>query len=340
MTQPITSPSSAKLLRAALWVAIGALIAAAIICVVWVLLGDSDGMIGKAFLTILLLAGFAGVAILEAGMAPRREAWLSLTSMTTWILTLLIGAFFIWMPDGSSMFGGFERMTRFLVIIVVLQLALLHAWLFTKAHRRYPISFTSIVTYVTLALVGILAMLLVLPLMLDEWVDFGDLYWRIVVALAILAAVGTALVPLINALFAPKKQLPRPPGPGAGAYAAPVSQPWPTYVDGVTPLPVLPDGTPDWNAYYTGQPTYPYGAPTVPAPPIASPQPLAPGPVAPAPASAPVAPTPGAPASAPPAPAPAAPAPAHPAPADPAAAPPQPEQTGYQGYPAPPAPPS
>ena len=50
--------------------------------------------------------------------------------------------------------------------------------------------------------------MLVIPLMLGEWVDFPDLYWRFVVALTILAAVGTALIPLINALFAPKK--PRP----------------------------------------------------------------------------------------------------------------------------------
>ena len=32
-------------------------------------------------------------------------------------------------------------------------------------------------------------------------------------------------------------------------------QQWPVYADGVTPLPILPDGSPDWNAYYTGYPT-------------------------------------------------------------------------------------
>lgn len=319
MTEPITSPTSVKLLRASIWVAIGALIAAAIVCVVWVLVGDSDGMIGKAFLTILLLAGFAGISILEASLASRRQAWLALASMTTWIVTLLLGAFLIWMPDGDPVFGGFERFTKFLLIIVVLQLALLHAWLYVKAFQRYVTTFTSIVTYVTLALVAILGVLLILALMLDEWVSFGDLYWRIVVAIAILAAVGTALVPLVNALFAPKR--PRPAGvpvPAAGGYGAPpIAQPWPTYADGVTPLPVLPDGQPDWNAYYTGQPTSLQGT-------------AAPYPVEPPPLDVP--PTSGvAPGMAQPA---AAPAPPTVAPAVAPSA-----QPGYQGYPPPPAPP-
>ena len=64
-----------KLLRGAIWIAIGALIAAALVCVVWVLIGDQDGIIGRAFLTILLLAAFAGIAIVESNLAQRRSDW-------------------------------------------------------------------------------------------------------------------------------------------------------------------------------------------------------------------------------------------------------------------------
>ncbi|MCR2792008.1 hypothetical protein NQ156_02920 [Microbacterium sp. zg.Y625] len=256
MTQPITSPASAKLLRAAIWVAIGALIAAALVCVVWVLFGPEERLVARAFLTILLLAGFAGVAILEARLAPSRPAWFALASMATWVVTLLIGAFMIWMPEPDRYFGvGVDRFFRFLLIVLILQLALLHVRLFTKAHARYTTSFTTIVTYVTIALVVILAVMLVVPLMLSDYLDFEAIYWRIVVALAILAAVGTALVPLVNVLFAPKRERPK-----AAVHAAAQAQPqvpqWPTYADGFTPLPVMPDGSPDWNAYYTGHPTY------------------------------------------------------------------------------------
>ncbi len=267
MTEPITSPESNKVLRASIWVAIGALIAAAIVCVIWVIVGDSDGIVAKAFLTIVLLAGFAGVSIMEANLAARRPAWLTLASMVSWVLLLLIGAFLIWMPTNTWYAGG-DRIFKFVLIGLIIQGALLHARLYLRAFLRHQTTFTTIVTYVTIGLVVILAVMLVLPIMTEEFVDYRPLYWRVVVALAILAAVGTALVPLVNALFAPKK--PRPVNPTAYG-AAPVLQ-WPTYADGATPLPVLPDGSPDWNAYYTGQPTYPQApAPAAAQPPAAAP---------------------------------------------------------------------
>lgn len=248
--------SESKLIRVAIWVAIGALIAAAIVCVVWVLLGSQNGIIGRAFLTILLLAAFAGVAILDARLAANRPAWFALTSMIVWVVTLLLGAFLIWMPESGSGLGfglGLGRFMSFLLIVLILQLALLHLRLFVKAYQRFVTPFTMIVTVATVALVAVLAFMLVFPLAFGEYLTFTDTYWRWVVAIAILAAVGTALVPLVNALFAPKKPRAAAAQPAPYGYA-PAPQ-WPTYVDGVTPLPVLPDGSPDWNAYYTGYPS-------------------------------------------------------------------------------------
>ncbi|WP_194410701.1 hypothetical protein [Microbacterium cremeum] len=280
---PTQSPRAASWLRAAIWVAIGALIAAAIVCVIWVLVGDQNDIVGRAFLTILLLAAFAGVAILDAHLAPRRPAWFALASMATWIVTLLLGAVMIWMPERFPWLG-FSRFIQFLLIVLILQLVLLHVRLYMKAFQRYDTPFTRIVAIVTITLVVSLAALLVIPLAFGEWLDLPEIYWRIVVAVAILAAVGTAVIPLVNLLFAPKKPQPQPMAYGygqaaipAGPYAPAEAQsqtpayapappsapepaaqellPWPTYVDGATPLPMLPDGSPDWNAYYTGYPT-------------------------------------------------------------------------------------
>jgi hypothetical protein len=248
--QPATQATNSSLVRAAIWVAIGALIAAAIVCVVWVLIGTQNGIVGRAFLTILLLAAFAGVAIIDAHLAARRPGWFALVSMVTWVATLLIGAVLIWMPERYP-WGGFTRFIQFLVIVLILQLAVLHVRLYFKAFQRHVTAFSQTVFIITVALVVALAALLVFPLMFGEWIDFSDLYWRIVVAVTILAAVGTALLPLTNALFAPKK--PRP--DYLNAPPVPQVQQWPTYGDGVTPLPVMPDGSPDWNAYYTGYPT-------------------------------------------------------------------------------------
>ncbi|WP_426321326.1 hypothetical protein [Microbacterium sp. E-13] len=258
-----TDGSLSPLLRAAVWVAIGALIAAAIVCVVWVLVGSQNGLIGRAFLTILLLVGFAGVAILDAHLAPRRPAWFALASMASWIIALLLGAIMIWMPERFPWLG-YSRFIQFLLIVLILQLVLLHVRLYTKAFQRYDTPFTRTIYIVTISLVVALAALLIIPLAFGEWLFLAELYWRIVIAVAILAAVGTAIVPLVNLLFAPKRpraHVATPPlaaaaAPSAGAApAAHELLPWPSYVDGVTPLPMLPDGSPDWNAYYTGYPS-------------------------------------------------------------------------------------
>ena len=273
-----TDASTSPLLRAAIWVAIGALIAAAIVCVVWVLAGSQNGIVGRAFLTILLLAGFAGVAILDAHLAPRRPAWFALASMASWVIALLLGAVLIWMPERYS-WGGYTRFMQFLLIVLILQLVLLHIRLYTRAFRRYVTTFTQTVTIVTIALVVGLAALLIVPLVVGEYVDFTDLYWRIVVAVAILAAVGTALIPLVNVLFAPKKVRSATGLRRARGSQQPELLPWPTYVDGFTPLPILPDGSPDWNAYYTGIPSpgaHVVGAPQQTAPTLPLPGPTAP----------------------------------------------------------------
>jgi hypothetical protein len=326
---------TSKLMRGAIWIAIGALIAAAIVCVVWVLVGDQDGIIGRAFLTILLLAAFAGIAIVESNLAPRRAEWLVLASMVSWIIVLLVGAVKIWLPNpepdymyGPSGSSGSVRVLQWLVVIGILQLTLLHVRLYLHASRRYVTTFTRVVVMVTFAMLALLVGMLVFFLTFPDQIHYSDLYWRIVIALAILVAVGTTLVPLLNALFAPRAPRPQAVAPQAVAPQAvapqavapqggPVQavQAWPTYADGRTPLPVMPDGSPDWNAYYTGYPTYaaptqsfpvadaapqaPYAQAPQSAPaPQAAPDPYAPAPQSPA-SPAPAPQTPPAPPTAP-----------------------------------------
>ena len=279
------------LIRGAIWIAIGALIAAALVCVVWVLIGDQDGLIGRAFLTILLLAAFAGIAILEASLAPNRPDWLALASMVSWIVALLVGAVKIWLPEEPYTFSGAERFFQLLLVVGILQLALLHVRLFTPAAKRHVTTFTRIIYIATIVFLAGLVAMLVFFLTFPHTFEYGELYWRIVVALTILAAVGTTLIPLLNALFAPRKPTPAPAVQNFGAAPS-----WPTYADGVTPLPVLPDGSPDWNAYYTGYPSVqqqslpasapqPFPAAGFPSVPPA-PQPSAPVPPSPQPYAA------------------------------------------------------
>lgn len=274
-----TKQMTSKLMRGAIWIAIGALIAAALVCVVWVLIGDQDGIIGRAFLTILLLALFAGVAILESNLSASRPDWLALASMISWIIVLLVGAVKIWLPEDDAYGGwGIVRFWQLILVIGILQLALLHVRLFLKASQRYVTAFTRVIAIATLVVLGLLVAMLIFFLTFPDLFEYSDLYWRIVIALTILAAVGTTLIPLLNALFAPRRPRPEPlvhqpsyVGPQGPSVMQPPQQQWPTYADGRTPLPVMPDGSPDWNAYYTGQPTYQapaQGVPTPEAPPV------------------------------------------------------------------------
>ena len=320
--QPQSSPApgatKVQLRTIAIRVAIGSLIAAALLCAAWVLFGGQNGIITRALLTIVLFAAFAGVALFDARAADRRPQWYSLASMISWVVILIAGAIKIWMPwqyDTESYMSWSDnvgtRIFELLVIAVVVRLALLHTRIFLRAHERYVTTFTRTITIVTSALVWVLAVMLVLPMLLSQ-TDFGDFYWRAVVAITILAALGSALIPLLNAINAPRKPQPvamvpqyyAAPQQYAGQQYAPQQYPtqqyagqvpavdpqqyaapqptWPTYVDGVTPLPVMPDGSPDYNAYYTGYPSYPAptgapaGAPEVQAAPQAPPAPPVP----------------------------------------------------------------
>lgn len=230
------------LLRGAMWVAICALIAAAVLCVIWVLLSPEGDVIPKAFLTIILLAGFAGVALLDAHLASGRAGWVVPASMAAWVVALLCGLTLVWLPN-EDYFAPF-KVWNFILIVGFLQLVVLHQRLFWRAHKRYVTGFTRTLAIVTTVCVLALLGMALVPLTVMDLIDFPDLYGRIMVALAILSAVGTALIPLITAMFGPKKQR-----PASGQL------PWPTYADGRTPLPMLSNGQPDFAAQQTGVPS-------------------------------------------------------------------------------------
>lgn len=270
--KPAASGSPNKVMKAIIWTAIGALIASALICVWWVLTGSQTGLVTKAFLSVALLTGFALATIWDVKQSVKRPEWLNLVSIIGWILVLLAGAVKIWQPVTTSgyYFGdGLEYVLRFVdfvFILVIIRLAILHFGLYYRSLIAHFTLFNKTTGFVTLGLVALLAGLLVAPLMTTDDSIFPDLYWRVTVAVAILAAVGTVLVPLVNTLTIPRQVAPVPASipPQVGEKL-----PWPTFNDGVTPLPVLPNGLPDFQATYpapsyVSSPEGAYNAPQLP----------------------------------------------------------------------------
>ncbi|WP_105566246.1 hypothetical protein [Microbacterium halophytorum] len=298
MGDPPTQGMS-KLVRGAIYIAIGALVLAALVCVAWVFVPDQGDLIGRAFLTVLLLSGFSGAVLLDANLASRRPDWLALASTVSWIVALIVGAFKIWVPRGADEGFAWEaiRVWELILVVGLLQLALLHQRLYWKAHARYVTGMTRAVAIVTTALLVALVGMLSFYLAVPHLFDYDDWYWRVVVSVAILASVGTLILPLINALFAPRPPRPQPaPYPAQGGYPQPYPQ---QYAQGGAPYGAQPYG-------------YPTQPPAQPVPPQAA--------AHPAQQSAPVPP-----AAAQPAPPAAA--------AQPAPAVPQPAQDGRQPWP-------
>ncbi|SJN40351.1 hypothetical protein FM119_11890 [Mycetocola reblochoni REB411] len=308
-----------------MWIAIGAVIASALVCVVWVLVGDDgNAIIGRAFLTILLLAAFAGVALYDASAAARRRQWESLLSLGGWVLILALAMIKIWMPFRDSFDyyfasdSAFVRTFQLIGIVLVIRLAILHVQLFSRLLTNRADRFARIDGFITIGLVAVLAVLLVIPLVFTDYV-FHSIYYRAAVAVAILATVGTVLVPLFRLLSSagstkePARAAQAAPQRGFDALGAGYSAPtgddtgsgvatqvpagqgsvvagpahttqaqagvparesvpshsrqpgapiprnlptrfgWPLFADGRTPLPVLHNGAPDLDAYYTGR---------------------------------------------------------------------------------------
>lgn len=240
--------------KIALWVAIGSLVGGALISVALILLGDNDRIVSRALWTVFLLAGFSGVILLEFRVTKIVNPIEQLVSVAGWMVVLFAGAFKIWTPFAVTGTGGYyyegtevaERVWFFLLILVIVRLACLHFSLYSRRIFVNPTMFKTITGWFTVALTSVLTIMLVIPLTNGNPEEYDDFYWRVVVAMAVLVAVGTALLPLVTALTTPR--VTQPSNLSAVVQPVPVTPEWPRFADGITPLPILPDNTPDWGA--------------------------------------------------------------------------------------------
>ncbi len=274
-TENETASLLTEVRKKTLWISIGALILTALFSVGLVLFSPEAQVIGKAFTTVLLLAGFSGIIVLLTKVSEKQNPYVALVSMVSWILILLIGVVKIWwdlvpVDEYYYYLNSAGEFGQFVLIVGVIQLAVLHFSLYTRLFFGVKSKFHQITGKVTVLIVFAIAAMIVIPLTLTQY-DYSDFYWRGVVALSILGAVGTTLLPLVNALTRTDSKktvidgLPPAITPVAVPQVQefiPVPQGWPVFSDGKTPLPILFDGSPDYQAFYSGQ-VSPQAKPTV-----------------------------------------------------------------------------
>ncbi|GLU89173.1 hypothetical protein [Agromyces sp. NBRC 114283] len=325
----VPAPGSAPVQRSrtariALWLSIGMLVAAALLGGFFIIVGDQANVAGRAWLTMLLVAVFAGTVLLDTTIADGPNRWYLAASTIVNVVLVAIGLMKVWngwlQPANTADPGVWAaQIGRFIAVVILLRLALLLTQLYGLHFvARAKKTATRISGIVTLIFVWATALVLSIPSAFPE-PDWPDWWWRTAGATSLVAVVA-AVIPLILRAFEPKE--PRPAQlaygqPGYGQQPAYGQQPGygqqpvqqPGYGEpGYGQPPVQPGyGQPGYGQP-AAQPGYPappappgYGQPTTPPPPPGYAQPTPPPPPVPG-QQQPTPPPPPAPGPQPPAP--------------------------------------
>ncbi|MEV8214725.1 hypothetical protein [Leifsonia sp. NPDC077715] len=198
--------------RLSLWLAIGVLVAAALLGSVFIILGDQAEIAGRAWLTLLIAAAFAGTVVLDAGLANGPHRWYLPVSTGVDAVLVLVGLLKTWggllqPEDAASGVVWSMQFFRFFWIVVLVRAALLVTQTYgLRFVARATSQATKLFAALAVAFVWAIAVLLALPPTLPE-LEWPDVWWRLVGAATLVTAV-LFLIPIIVFAFEPK-----PPSP-------------------------------------------------------------------------------------------------------------------------------
>lgn len=212
-----------------LFLAIGALIAAAVLGGYFIIVGDQANIAGRAWLTLMLVGLFAGAVVLDANVGNGPNRWYLGVSTIVNVVLVAIGLLKLWNgwlqpEDTSAASVWFVQTLRLLLIIVLFRLALL----FTQLYGLYFVARArsqvgKLVAILTIGLVWVTALVLAIPAAFPE-PEWPDWWWRVAGATTLVAVV-TTVIPLILRAFEPKAPKPlRPVQQGYPVQQYPVQQ--------------------------------------------------------------------------------------------------------------------
>lgn len=244
MSSPSSPPTVWSRLRPTILKSIiGAVIAAAAVAIYGVIVGSFGALELKLLLVIVVFIAFALFALFDAELVSRRSDRLALGGLLVAVYLLVAGILLIALATRTG-FESTEGRTgemfaRWIGLVVIARGLMLWLLLLDEARRAYRTPLIDRVAAATMALAAVFAVLLSIPTF--PWTDehFPDPYWRTLGVAAILALLGSALVPLLGRFFG-RRTSPVAPAPGPRRLA------WPRFEDGA-PLPAGPDGRPDYT---------------------------------------------------------------------------------------------
>lgn len=210
-----SGPARSRVRAAALWVTVGVLIAGAVLGGVFIILGNQSGVVGRAFLTLLLVGLFA-MAVLIDGRAPGGPncRWYLPASTLLNVLLLVIGLIKLWngpLQPGDTVSSDVwsAQTARWLGNVAIVRLALLSTQLYVPpfvVRAKMPI--TRLAGQLTVGLIWLTALVYLVPLSFPNLRPLGvahyaGWWWRISGATALVAAV-CVVIPLVVRAFEPK----------------------------------------------------------------------------------------------------------------------------------------
>jgi hypothetical protein len=188
-----------------LFLAIGALIAAAVLGGYFIIVGDQANIAGRAWLTLMLVGLFAGAVVLDANVGNGPNRWYLGVSTIVNVVLVAIGLLKLWngwlQPEDTSAASVWFTQLYGLYFV---------------ARARSQVG--KLVAILTIGLVWITALVLAIPAAFPE-PEWPDWWWRVAGATTLVAVV-TTVIPLILRAFEPKA--PKPPRPMQQGY--PVQQ--------------------------------------------------------------------------------------------------------------------
>lgn len=177
-----------KALLASLVVAAGAGIFA-------LLFGTFDIIQGRILLTTLLIGIYSVISLCCMTASSSRFAAWGLIGIGVSTLSLVLGILAVWVDFGNH-WDVFAQIAKYFAIFGIIGVSIGHQSLLLRLITRPNASARALVGG-TVGVIGIVAAMLVVPLVLENF-DLGDPYWRLLGVFAILDVLGTIVAPVVT----------------------------------------------------------------------------------------------------------------------------------------------
>lgn len=178
---------------------LGSLVVAAAAGIFTLLFGTFDIVQARILLTTLLIGIYSIVSLCCMTVFNGRCALWGLTGIGVASLSLVLGLFATWMEFDTS-WDLFGQLVKYFAIFGIVGVSIGHQSLLLRLLDRATTQTKALIGG-TVGVIGIVAIMLVLPLLLEDF-GLGDAYWRILGVFAILDVLGSIVTPVMARVVA------------------------------------------------------------------------------------------------------------------------------------------